>query len=568
MTTGTGDAEPPSERRTLRVLIAEDSEDDLLLLLRTIRQGGFDVVWERVASADGMVEALGRGPFDLVIADHSMPGFTGFEALEISRRHDPDLPFMLVSGTVGEHIAVDAMRAGARDYLMKGHLVRLVPAIRRELAEAQNRRERALLTEELRVAQKMEAVGRLAGGVAHDFNNLLTAINGYADLLLADLPDSDRAYSSVREIRAAGERATALTRQLLAFGRRQVLEPRVVDLAALVANISPMLGRIIGEDIALEQLSDGTTPTVLADPGQLEQVILNLAVNSRDAMPNGGRLSLETGSLTFDESVREHHVHLQPGRYAILAVSDTGSGMDAATQSQIFEPFFTTKAAGKGTGLGLATVWGIVRQSGGHVWVYSELGLGTTFKVYLPLVDPAGAEVAPVAAEPAGQIGGGETILLVEDEPSVRAIVSQILRRQGYRVLVAMNADEAVRLAADAGERPRAAEGADVGDAGADGPGTIHLHVTDVIMPGTGGPALAAALRRRHPDLRVLFVSGYTDDAIVQHGVLEPGVAFLQKPFTPERLGRKVREVLDAPPDEPPEAPPEPPPGAPPDPAS
>jgi signal transduction histidine kinase len=542
MTSDATDTEPPSGRRTLRVLIAEDSEDDLLLLLRTIRQGGFDPVWEHVQSAEAMQEALANGSFDLVIADHSMPGFTGFEALEITHQTDPDLPFMLVSGTVGEHIAVDAMRAGARDYLMKGHLTRLVPAIRRELAEAQNRRERARLTEELRQAQKMEAVGRLAGGVAHDFNNLLTAINGYADLLLADLPESDRAYTSVREIRAAGERATALTRQLLAFGRRQVLEPRVVDLVALVANLVPMLGRIIGEDIALEQLSDGTTPAVLADPGQLEQVILNLAVNSRDAMPDGGRLSLETGSVSFDESVREHHVDLQPGRYALLAVSDTGSGMDAETQSHIFEPFFTTKEAGKGTGLGLATVWGIVRQSGGHVWVYSEVGVGTTFKVYLPLIDPAGTAVAQAAVEPAPAVGGLETILLVEDEPSVRAIVFQILRRQGYRVLVAADGAEAERIAA--GDLPA---GADDGlDPSPAGPPRIDLLVTDVIMPGTGGPALAAILRQRFPNLRVLYVSGYTDDAIVQHGVLEPGVAFLQKPFTPERLGRKIREVLDA----------------------
>jgi two-component system cell cycle sensor histidine kinase/response regulator CckA len=522
----------PTEVRPLRVLVAEDSEDDLLLVLRMIRQGGFDPVWQRVQSAEGMRAALASGRWDIVIADHSMPGFTGLEALELTRRHDADLPFLLVSGTVGEQIAVDAMRAGARDYLMKGHLARLAPAIRRELDEAHNRRERDRLSEELRQAQKMEAVGRLAGGVAHDFNNLLTAINGYADLLLADLPESDQAYAGVREIRAAGERATALTRQLLAFGRRQVLDPRVLDLGGLVANISPMLGRLIGENIRLEQLSDGTKPFVRADPGQLEQVILNLAVNSRDAMPDGGQLSLETGTVTFDSAIREAHVGLAAGRYAMLAVTDNGGGMDAETQSHIFEPFFTTKESGKGTGLGLATVWGIVRQSEGHVWVYSEPGIGTTFKVYLPLVESA-ATGAPVAPQPAveGQIGGRETILLVEDEPSVRAIVVQILRRQGYRLLVASNADEAERVVSES-------------------QGRIDLLLSDVIMPGLGGPALAEILRSRFPGLHVLFVSGYTDDAIVHHGVLEPGVAFLQKPFTPERLGRKVREVLDTPSDD------------------
>ena len=514
-----------TERKLLRLLVAEDSEDDLVLLLRMIRQGGYEPEYTWVASADAMRAALAEGNWDIVIADHSMPGFGGLEALRISRQVDPDVPFLLVSGTVGEEVAVEAMRSGARDYVMKGNLARLAPAIERELTEAASRRERRRLEDELRQAQKMEAIGRLAGGVAHDFNNLLTAINGYADLVLERMSPLDPAYEEIREIRRAGERATALTRQLLAFGRRQVLEPQVLDLRDLVTGLEPMLRRLIGENIDLVFVTSDQPALVRADPGQLQQVVMNLAINARDAMPSGGSLAIEVQPIDFDEPFTDRHLGVDAGRFAMLAVTDTGIGMDETTQSHVFEPFFTTKPAGKGTGLGLSTVWGIVRQSGGQVWFYSEQGVGTAFKVYFPLVEGD----APAAFQPAPSrrsIGGTETILVVEDEQSVRGVVVRVLERLGYTPLVAPDAAAAIPIAA-------AFHGA------------IDLLLTDVVMPGMGGPELARQLQAVRPGLPVLFVSGYTDDAIVQHGVLEPGVEFLQKPFTPDALARRVREVLD-----------------------
>ena len=522
------DTDPADRRvRSLRALIVEDSDDDLQLILRMIRQGGFEPTWEHVQSASALRAVLAANRFDIVIADHSMPSFTGLDALEIVRATDPDVPFLLVSGTMGEEIAGDAMRAGARDYLLKSQLARLAPAIARELAEGHNRRERSRLSEELRQAQKMEAVGRLAGGVAHDFNNMLTAINGYADLLLADLSPADPAYNGVREIRAAGERAATLTRQLLALGRRQALVRQRVDLAELVGSLLPMLARLIGEDIIVEHRPHGAPLTVLAHPGQLQQVILNLVLNARDAMAGGGRLTIETKVVPAEAMAVDPGMTRSAAEYALVAVADNGSGMDAETQGHLFEPFFTTKEPGKGTGLGLATVWSIVHQSGGQIELESEPGQGTTFRIYLPLTD-APVDVQRVA-EPAPAAGGRETILLVEDEPLVRSLLEQILRRQGYNVLVAVDPTDAVAIA----RSPRGRR--------------IDLLVSDVIMPVTNGPALAQGLRESRPDLRVLFVSGYNDDIVMRHGVMESGTAFLQKPFTPDSLARKLREVLDAP---------------------
>jgi signal transduction histidine kinase len=507
-------------------VIAEDSEDDLLLVLRVIRQGGYDPLYRWVSSAEAMRQALDEGEWDVVIADHSMPGFSGLEALRIAREVTPEVPFLLVSGTVGEEVAVEAMRSGARDYVLKGNLVRLPPAIERELEQAASRRERRRLEDEVRQMQKIEAIGRLAGGVAHDFNNLLTAINGFADLVLERLDPADPAHGEVREIRRAGERASDLTRQLLAFGRRQVLAPQVLDLGALVRGMQPMLRRLIGEDVELVAFIADDPALVRADPGQLEQVVLNLAINARDAMPTGGRLTIEVQPIAFDGPVAERHLGLEAGRYVQLAVTDTGVGMDDVTRAHVFEPFFTTKPPGQGTGLGLSTVWGIVRQSGGQVWFYSEPGVGTAFKLYFPLVSEF---VAPVAAPPAPRAptGGSETILVVEDEEAVRGVVVRQLARLGYTALVAPNAEAARRLAVTHA-------------------GPIDLLLTDVVMPGIGGPTLARELQEARPGLPVLFVSGYTDDTIVKHGVLEPGVQFLQKPFTADALGRRVREVLDA----------------------
>jgi PAS domain S-box-containing protein len=385
--------------------------------------------------------------------------------------------------------------------------------------------EQRELEQRLVQSQKMDAIGRLAGGVAHDFNNMLTAIQGYSSLLLTELPERDSRRENVEEILKAGERATALTKQLLAFSRRQVLEPRVLDLNEVVRNLSRMLSRLIGENIELSFSPAPDLWHVLADPGQIEQVLLNLAINARDAMPRGGRLTIETRNTQLDGSHWRKDFPVQSGDYSLLAVTDTGVGIPPEIQARLFEPFFTTKPRGEGTGLGLSTVYGIVKQSGGYIWVYSEPGSGSTFKVYLPRVDaPISASETPRTATSAS---GSETILFVEDEREVRSLVEKLLRLQGYKVLSA--ADPAAALAHARGH-----------------PGAIDLLITDVMLPGLSGRDLAHQIQKLKPKIPILYISGYSDDAVVRHGNLDAGTHFLQKPFTPLQLGRKIREILDA----------------------
>jgi two-component system cell cycle sensor histidine kinase/response regulator CckA len=384
--------------------------------------------------------------------------------------------------------------------------------------------ERRQLEEQLRQSQKLESVGMLAGGIAHDFNNLLTVITGYSELTVSRLDSADPLARYVQEIKKAADRATSLTRQLLAFSRKQVLQPKVLDLNSVTANVEKMLGRLLGEDIEL-RISPGVgLGQVKADPGQIEQVILNLVVNARDAMPKGGKITIETANVYLDEEYAPRHIAVQPGWYAMLAVTDTGHGMDAETRKQIFEPFFTTKEQGKGTGLGLSTVYAIVKQSGGNIWVYSEVGVGTTFKIYLPLVDEQVTEPDAAAARPES-VAGTETILLAEDEDMVRSLARESLKMHGYTVLEAANAGEAL-LISQQHTRP------------------IHLLLTDVVMPRMSGKELAEQLVRLRPDTRVLYMSGYTDQAIVHHGILDGDIAFIGKPFTPDALVLKVVEVL------------------------
>jgi two-component system, cell cycle sensor histidine kinase and response regulator CckA len=385
--------------------------------------------------------------------------------------------------------------------------------------------ERRTLEQQVRQLQKMEAVGQLAGGIAHDFNNLLTVVTGRCALLTDRLPPDHPGRRDVDIIHKTTERAARLTAQLLAFSRKQVLQPKVLDLNELMSGMAPMLQRLIGEDIELAFMPGLDLGRVNADQGQLEQVVLNLVVNARDAMPRGGRLTIESANVELDETYARAHVGAQPGPYVMLAVSDTGCGMDAATQARVFEPFFTTKAPGKGTGLGLATVYGIVKQSGGNVWVYSELGRGTTFKIYLPSVEAATEGSEPGAAAPEA-VRGTETVLLVEDEEELRTLGREVLQGYGYTVLLAHDAPDALVIA----ERYL---------------GPIQLMVTDVVMPKMSGRDLARALAPSRPEMKVLYASGYTDSAIVRHGVLDAGIDFIQKPFTPDALGRKVREVLD-----------------------
>jgi two-component system cell cycle sensor histidine kinase/response regulator CckA len=380
------------------------------------------------------------------------------------------------------------------------------------------------LENQLRQSQKMEAIGLLAGGVAHDFNNLLTIITGYSQLILNNLGPSDNNRHSAEQILKAGERAAALTRQLLAFSRRQVLQPKVLDLNRLVTSLSTMLRRLIGEDVDLRVELGSDLGRVSADPSQIEQVLMNLVINSRDAMPQGGALTIETANVTLDSAYAGRHIAVKPGPYVLLAVSDNGAGMDAATKARLFEPFFTTKGVGRGTGLGLSTVFGIVKQSGGSLEVYSEPGRGTSFKVYLPRIDQ------PVALEAEGPKTqawrGSETILLVEDDDMVRNLVRETLERHGYKVLDSAGPLDARRVV----ENHRS---------------PIHLLITDVVMPKVSGRELAEQMVRERPSMKVLYMSGYTDNAVVNSGILKKEVAFLQKPFTPGALIDKVREVLE-----------------------
>ncbi len=632
----------------VRVLFVEDSRDDVDLVLHELRRSGFTPDHWVVETAEAMRQALADESWDLVIADHSMPRFDAPGALAVLRRSGQDLPFIVVSGHIGEEQAVACMRAGASDYLTKDNLLRLGPVVERELRDAFQRRaataaldtseeryrllvensadmivlqddqgvvtfaspsvarvlgyppaevlgrrlrefvheddagilaraleevlirgasppltglrfrhrdgtwrivegsaarivepggktglvttgrdvtERIQLEAQLQRAQKLEAVGRLAGGVAHDFNDLLTVILGYGNLLLDQLADDHVLHQEVAEIKRAAERAANLTQQLLTFGRRQVLSPRPVDLNPVIGAQLEPLRQLIGAGIELTlMLAPGLDPTRV-DPGQVEQMLMDLAANARDAMPQGGRLTIETANVEFDAAAARRRA-VQPGPYVMLAVTDTGQGMDAATQARLFEPFFTTKEPGRRTGLGLSSVYAVVRQCGGNVFVSSERGRGSRFEITLPRAEAApAARTAKLAPDEAR---GDETVVLVEDEPLVRNLVAEVLRRNGYQVMEFVNGREALaRLKRHTG--------------------FVHLLVTDVVMPGMSGIELARALAPGRPEMCVLFISGYTDDLVGRQGALQPRRRFLQKPFTPDSLLREVRGLLDVP---------------------
>jgi PAS domain S-box-containing protein len=488
------------------------------------RDGRFTLVNQAVAEAYGtsVEELLGKNDADFN---------PNKEEVEWFRRDDLEVIDSLQEKFIPEEIITDA----------EGH-VRWLQTIKRPIVSpdgavtqmlgvatditARKQAEEALhrSEEQLRQSQKMEAVGKLAGGVAHDFNNLLTAINGHSELALRRLTQDDPLYRKLEGIKKAGERAASLTRQLLAFSRKQILQPKVLDLNQVVFEMNKMLQPLIGEDVDLFTKLTPDVGKVKVDPGQVEQVLLNLTVNARDAMPRGGRLTIETANVYIDQEYAARHLSIHPGWYVMLAVSDTGCGMDAATQERIFEPFFTTKEVGKGTGLGLSTVYGIVKQSGGNIWVYSEVGRGTTFKVYLPCVDRCADE--PELITETKVLTGTETVLLVEDEEMVRDMTKEILEESGYRVLEAKHGQEALRVA----EQHH---------------GPIHLMLSDVVMPQMSGRELAEQLTPMRREMKVLYMSGYTDDAIVHHGVLDAGMAFIEKPFTPNALAHKLREVLN-----------------------
>ena len=520
----------------LRVLLVEDSDADALLLDVELRRQGFVPEVQRVETEASLRTALER-PWDVVLADYSLPRLSAVRALAVVKESAPDLPLIVVSGSVGEEDLVAVMRAGASDYVLKDNLSRLAAAIRRELAEAEANRlrreaERVRLEDAGRLelqlvqAQKMEAVGLLAGGVAHDFNNLVTAIRGYGELALRRMEPQSPLRHYVEENVKAGDRAAGLTRQLLAFSRKQLLQPRVLDLRAVVDEVQNLLHRLIGEDIELVTVHAPALGPVRADPVQMEQVLMNLAINARDAMAQGGRLTIETADVDLDQPAVRQGVAVPAGRYVRITVRDTGHGMDAETRARAFEPFFTTKEVGKGTGLGLATVYGIVKQSGGFVWVDSEPGRGTTFEICLPRADAAEEAPAPLPAASPLPRGAG-TLLIVEDEAGVRELLQELLESAGYKVLAADRPSVALRVAEAFS-------------------GPIHLLVSDVVMPEMTGPELARRLGERRPDTRALFLSGYTSGVVADKGYLGGDEQFLQKPFTADALETKVREILEA----------------------
>jgi two-component system, cell cycle sensor histidine kinase and response regulator CckA len=638
--------------KPLRVLIVEDCEDDALLLVRYLQRGGYDPTWVRVDTAAAMRSALDEQTWDIVISDYRMPCFSAFAALNMLKEMRFDLPFIIVSGAIGEETAAGAMKAGAHDYIMKDNVKRLIPAIERELREAEVRRERARaeralresegryrslvenlhmgvtlidrdhtivmtnaarcrtagfpaaeligrrcydaleknasvcpncpsvramatgepaetereilgsdgvvrtarirafavigadgavtgcievledvterkqMEHQLRQAAQLEAIGRLAGGVAHDFNNLLTAILGYSNMLLQQLPEESLYRDKVLQIGYAAEHAAGLTRQLLAFSRRQERDSKILELNTVVIGFEKILRRLVGEDIELWSSYDPALVPVRADAGQIGQILLNLVVNARDAMPNGGRLTIRTENVARDDP-SANLTSATPRPYVMLSVEDTGVGMDEDTQSRVFDPFFTTKAEGKGTGLGLSTVNRIVREHAGYITVKSTPGRGTSFGIYLPGVEEH-AETAPEPAVPRPLSRGSETLLVVEDEGIVRRVACEVLELLGYRVLDAANAADALSISRSY-------------------KGPLDLLVTDVVMPGMGGERLFRRLSQERQETRVLFVSGYSEQSFVSRGILAPGSNFLAKPFTLESLALKVREVLDRP---------------------
>ncbi len=474
---------------------------------------------------------------DLVIADLRLPDGKGVDFIPVGRERG--FPVIIMTAFGDERIAVEAMKNGAFDYLVKtpetfDQMPRLAERALREwghIAERALREwghiaERKRVEEELRQSAKMESIGLLAGGIAHDFNNILTGINGFAELLMEKFRDDAESLSDASQIYELGNRAADLIKQLLAFSRKQALRPVTCNVNSLVENMSRLLRRMIGEDIDLNVVTAHGLGNVRVDPGQIEQVLMNLAVNARDAMPGGGKLTIETTNAEFDDEYCREHVGAKPGPYVMLALSDTGCGMDDDTRRKVFEPFFTTKATGNGTGLGLATVYGIVKQHGGNIYVYSEPGAGSTFKIYLPIVREA-VEDAPEKSSVRDSPRGSETILVVEDEESLLAIAVRFLERLGYTVEAAASPAKAAEVFAECG-------------------GKLDLLLTDVVMPGQSGIELYKRLRKQNPALKVLYMSGYTDSAIVHNGMLDPGAPFLQKPFASVSLAMKVREVLDA----------------------
>ncbi len=513
-------------RTSIRVLMVEDSEDDGALVTLLLRQAGFELHSERVDTARELAKALANR-WDVIISDHSMPHFSGPDALKMVRAHDPEVPFIFVSGTIGEDFAADAMRTGAQDYVMKSNLKRLVPAVERELRESHTRRERKNLDRRIQQLEKFEAIGRLVGGVAHDFNNMIGAILGWAEMGLSDAAEDSRARDRFHKIYDQSMRAGKLTGQLLAFAGGQILEPTKLNINTLVQEEMSLLSRIIGADIKVKIHIDPDLRVTMADPSQIEQVLMNLCLNARDAVPNGGEILIETRNVELDARFCTEHAFDKPGSYILISVTDNGTGIDSASLDHIFEPFFTTKGPGKGTGLGLATVYGIVKQHGGFIFAQSRPDQGTTFRVYLPA--NAGEHAAPEVAQQCEPPGGTETILLAEDHEGLRTTAQEMLKKLGYSVIVAADGKESVELFKSNHH-------------------IIDLVVMDVVMPQLSGPEAyleMCLLCAGCPDPKVIFTTGYTPKAKDLAAMVEKGAAILRKPYSLISLSQMIRGALE-----------------------
>jgi signal transduction histidine kinase len=512
----------------LRVLIVEDDERDAALLVRELKRGGYDLTFERVETPEAMAAALDGKIWDIVVSDYSMPRFSGPAALDMVRESGVDLPFIIVSGTVNDEVAVDAMRAGACDFMRKGEFTRLLPAIDRELREAARRRDHRAMEEHLHQAQKVEALGQITGGISHDFNNLLGVIIGNLDLLQDSLRDDPERTEFVEGALNAALRGAELTKSLLAVARQQPLSARVIDLNERLPGMVAMLQRTLGSDIHITTLlADDLWPSQ-ADPSRVEDALLNLAINARDAMPDGGAIAIETANIGLDEHHPSTPVELTPGDYVVLSVTDTGGGMPPDVIQRATDPFFTTKPLGKGTGLGLSMIYGFAKQSKGHLSIYSELGVGTTVRLYLPRASrpDTGDEIDDPAAHGGELVGGGETILVVDDNPDLRQASIRRLTDLGYNCVGAENGLEALALM-DAGAR-------------------FELLFTDVGLPnGMLGDELAVLAVERQPWIKVLFTSGY---ARIRRSVAEERsepTPMIHKPYRARELAEMVRSVLD-----------------------
>jgi two-component system, cell cycle sensor histidine kinase and response regulator CckA len=511
----------------LRILHLEDDRNDAALIQSTLKAGGIECVTTRVETEADFVSELELDGIDLILSDFSLPAFDGLSALKIARALRPELPVIFVSGTLGEELAIDSLKNGATDYVLKERLGRLAPAVGRAMQDVKDRAERKRLQTQFIEGQKMEVIGQLAAGVAHDFNNILGVIMGYSELLTSDLSPESAQWKFAEEIWLASKRAAGLTGQLLVFSRKQIVQPVVLDLNEVLADLDKMLRRLLDASIEMTLVPGEQIGRIRADAGYLGQVLMNLVVNASDAMPHGGTLTIATGNIKLDDDHAHTHPGAAAGEYVMLSVGDTGTGMSAEVKARLFEAFFTTKPSGKGTGLGLATCQTIVQQSGGHIGIDSEIGRGTTFRIYFPRVwQPAPVAPRSVQADPLPR--GTETLLVVEDEQTLSQLAVGILAAQGYHVLSASNGQDALTVAGNHKGPP------------------IRLVISDLIMPRMGGKAMAEQLRSAHPDLKILFSSGYAEEAITHHELFGKGIEFLPKPYQRAILLRKVREILDS----------------------